>query len=128
MAELGEQVFRQTGCANCHGGTNSLRAPTLVGLAGSTVQLADGSTAVADEAYLRQEILNPWKRLTKGYDRTMPEYAGTLTEEQVFQLIAYMKSLRTEVPTGTVEQDEPAGAAPALPVQAPGTALPTANN
>jgi cytochrome c oxidase subunit 2 len=128
LAQQGEQLFNQIGCANCHGATNSMRAPTLVGLASSTVELADGTTVVADDAYLRESILNPWNKLTRGYDRTMPEYAGTLTEEQVFQLVSYIKSLRTEVPAGTAGQDQPAGAAPALPVQAPGTALPTANN
>ena len=59
--------------------------------------MTDGSTEKADEDYIRDSIVNPWRVLTKGYDVTMPAYKNQLTEEQILQLVTYTKSL--SVPT-----------------------------
>jgi cytochrome c oxidase subunit 2 len=88
----GELLYRQFGCNACHG----VKAPTLAGLYGSTVTFADGSTVVADESYLREHILTPRNRTVAGYASTMPSYRGQLNEEQLVQLIAYIKTLRVE--------------------------------
>jgi cytochrome c oxidase subunit 2 len=56
------------------------------------VQLADGGTVVADENYLRESILNARARIVAGYEPLMPVYQGLLSEEQVMQLVAYIKS------------------------------------
>jgi cytochrome c oxidase subunit II len=87
----GEHLFAEKQCNTCHG----QRAPTLAGLYGSTVRLSDGSTVVADENYLRESILQPNAKMVAGYSAIMPTYQGQLTEEQITELIAYMKSLKT---------------------------------
>lgn len=92
MAAAGEQVWKEKGCGNCHTGTDNFRAPTLVGLAGKTRQFEDGSSAVADRDYIRESILHPWQRLTKGYENTMQAYDGQLTEEDVLNLIEYIST------------------------------------
>jgi cytochrome c oxidase subunit 2 len=103
-AAKGKLVFIQTGCNACH--MNSAvgnQYPDLRGLYGSQVKLKDGSTVVADEAYLRESITNPNKVIVAGYPPTMPPY-GYLKEEQLNQLIAYIKSLKDEKPEYTKKE------------------------
>lgn len=91
MVEAGKKVWDSKGCANCHTNEDTVRGPSLVGIYGKTRSLEDG-TAVADTAYLRDSILTPWRRITKGYDPTMPAYQGQMSEEDVLSLIEYFKS------------------------------------
>lgn len=97
-AAKGKLVFVQVGCNACHmSPAVGKDYPDLRGLYGSQVKLKDGSTVVADEAYLRESILNPTKQIVAGYPPSMPPY-NYLKEEQVNQLIAYIKSLKDEKP------------------------------
>jgi cytochrome c oxidase subunit 2 len=57
--------------------------------------MKDGSRVKVDEAYLRESILDPRARIGVGYDPIMPSFQGQLSEEQVLQLISYLKSLGT---------------------------------
>src|SRR6202035_4468529 len=82
-------LFSKYGCVTCH----SSRGPTMAGLYGREVELADGKRRVADEDYLRNAILEPSKEMKKGYPPIMPSFKGQLTEEQVMQLIEYIKSM-----------------------------------
>ena len=93
MVQRGHQVWTDKGCGNCHTGENNLRAPSVVGLEGTTRKFTDGTTAVADKDYIRESILHPWKRLTDGYENTMQAYDGQLTEEEVLSLLEYIGSL-----------------------------------
>jgi cytochrome c oxidase subunit 2 len=90
-AAAGEMVFKQNRCATCH--TLAWRAPSLAGLIGREVKLANGATVVADESYIRESILTPNAKVVAGYQAIMPTYQGLLSEEAVMQLIAYLKSL-----------------------------------
>ena len=89
MAAAGGRLFQQLGCATCH--TAGGKGPPLAGLVGSQVKLQDGTTVTADNAYLRAAILDP--RAVVGYPAIMPTFQGQVNEEEVLQLIAYMKSL-----------------------------------
>ncbi len=93
LATVGEQVFTQNGCDSCHSGLEGARGPSLTGLFGEEVMLQDGRTVVADELYLRESIINPQAKIAAGYPPIMPTYQDVLSEEQIFQLIAYIKSL-----------------------------------
>ncbi len=64
----------------------------LWGLAGKTVSFNDGSSAVADDGYLRESILNPAAKVVAGYQPIMPTFKGQVSEEQIQQLIAYLRS------------------------------------
>jgi cytochrome c oxidase subunit 2 len=118
-AAAGQQLFAQTlGCASCHGEKGEGgRGPTLTNLFGSQQPLTNGQTVRADESYIRDSILNPGAQVVAGYQPIMPTYAGQVTEEQLLQLIAYIKSLspaRTEgiSTTAPATQNNPrAGAA-----------------
>ncbi len=71
------------------------------GVYGSRVQLNDGQTVLADDAYIRESILNPNAKIVAGYQSdVMPTFQGQISEEQLLQLIVYIKSLAiTSTPT-----------------------------
>lgn len=89
----GEKVYTARGCQVCHLQANTSIAPTLHGLYGKTVELADGSEVVADEAYLRESILQAQATVVAGYAPAMPSYESILSQEEVDQLVAYIISL-----------------------------------
>jgi cytochrome c oxidase subunit 2 len=91
MADTGARLFARLNCATCH--SDPGKAPLLAGSFGSAIPLAGGGAIRADEAYLRESILAPRTRMVAGYPPTMPAYQGQLTETQVLELIAYLKSL-----------------------------------
>jgi len=93
LAENGEKLFQDLACGNCHKADGSGRCPSLVGLFGRSVQLADGRYVTADEAYLRESILQPNAKIVAGYQPLMPTFQGQVTEEGVLELIEYIKSL-----------------------------------
>jgi len=89
----GEELFSAKVCDTCHRPDSKLQAPYLQGLFGSAVELVSGETVIADETYLRESILEPGAKVVAGYMAVMPTYAGQLTEEEILQLIVYIKSL-----------------------------------
>jgi cytochrome c oxidase subunit II len=96
----GEELFAEKACSGCHIANGTGGAPSLNGLYGGTVKLADGSTVTADESYIRESILAPNAKIVAGYQPVMPSYQGQLSEDQVLSLIAYIKSLQSQpVPT-----------------------------
>jgi cytochrome c oxidase subunit 2 len=93
LAQQGRDVFRAHGCSGCHDASSTVHAPSLDGLYGTFVHLQDGSVRVADEAYLRDCILSPRSFTVAGYPPIMPDFSGQLGEDEVLELIAYIKSL-----------------------------------
>ena len=96
LASAGERVFTELACNTCHRPDDQGRGPVLDGLLGRKVTLQSGETLVADEAYVRESILNPSAKITAGYQPIMPTFQGLVSEEQVLQLIEYVKSLKPE--------------------------------
>ena len=92
--ENGENLFTQLACITCHKPDTSGRGPVLAGVFGSTVPLADGRRVVADENYIRESVMNPQAKVVLGYQPIMPTLQGTVSEENLLQLIAYIKSLK----------------------------------
>ena len=99
-AEEGQRLYQAYGCIACHAiDDTSLTklGPTWKGLmAASARSLAAWFAVVADEAYLRQSILQPGAKIVEGYERgevSMPSYAGVLTDSQVESLILFIKGL-----------------------------------
>jgi len=112
----GMQLFEKFRCASCHGSSPSpryagerdgvrgfelsepgiQRGPPLAGIFGRDIPLVDGRTVTADEAYLRESILRPQAKLVAGFPPIMPSYEGQLSEENILELIAHIKSLQAE--------------------------------
>jgi cytochrome c oxidase subunit 2 len=93
MVEAGAKLFQDLACVNCHKEDGSGRCPSLKGLFGQTVLLTGGKTVDADEAYVRESILDPAAKVVDGYQPIMPTFRGLVTEEEVVELIEYVKSL-----------------------------------
>ena len=99
-ADEGRRLYRAYGCIACHAIDDSSLTklgPTWKGLYGSERRFSGGVVRVtADEAYLRQSILEPAAKIVEGYERGevgMPSYAGVLSESQIQSLILFIKSL-----------------------------------
>jgi cytochrome c oxidase subunit 2 len=92
--EAGKDLFEnKLGCASCHQGGKGQRGAVLEGIFGKEVKLTNGQTRTVDEMYLRNSILNPSGEIVEGFQPIMPTFKGQVTEEQLVQLIAYIKSL-----------------------------------
>jgi cytochrome c oxidase subunit 2 len=91
----GQKVYETYGCQACHSvdGSDGV-GPTFLGAYGRTVVLEDGTTVVADETYLYESIVDPNKQIVEGFAPAMPQnYADQLTDEQISDLIEFIKSL-----------------------------------
>jgi cytochrome c oxidase subunit 2 len=97
----GEKLFSEKACVTCHLSDGKGRAPSLNGVYGGKVLLADGATVTVDDNYIRESILQPTAKIVAGYQPLMPTFQGQLTEEQILALTAYIKSLQTETPPAT---------------------------
>jgi cytochrome c oxidase subunit 2 len=91
-AKQGFSLAQDTGCFACHGeaGVGGV-APAWVGLAGSEVELADGSTVTADHEYLVRSISDPGADMVAGPAIAMPP--NSLDAAEVDAVVAYIESL-----------------------------------
>jgi cytochrome c oxidase subunit 2 len=94
--DAGEFLFTQMGCITCHSGRKDSRGPNLNGIFGADVTLTTGDTLQRDENYLRESITQSTKKIVEGYTPLMPSFANQLSDEDVMNLIAYIKSLDSE--------------------------------
>jgi cytochrome c oxidase subunit II len=98
MAAEGAARFRQYGCSGCHGASASVHAPKLEGLFGRRVPLSDGSSVIADERYIHDSVMLPRKDVVAGYEPIMPSFQGEIAEDDLLEIIEYIKSLRSAAP------------------------------
>ncbi len=105
LAARGERLFRSLGCSGCHGENGLVRAPSLAGLYGHPVPLDTGEIVTADDRYIHDSILLPQRQIVASYAPVMPSYEGQISEEEVFQLVQYIKSLASEAPDEYLRQN-----------------------
>jgi cytochrome c oxidase subunit 2 len=96
LVASGAGLFSALTCDTCHRPDSAVQAPTLHGLFGEEVRLADGSRVTADENYLRESILDPAAKIVAGYNPVMPTFQGRVSEEQLVELILHIKSLGSQ--------------------------------
>lgn len=96
MAARGYDDFRRFGCSGCHDARSSVHAPDLSGIWHRLVHLQDGRTVVADAAYIRDSILLPKRDVVAGYEPVMPSFEGQVSEGEILDIIAYLKSTTPE--------------------------------
>jgi cytochrome c oxidase subunit 2 len=97
LAALGQELHASQGCIACHNvsGDPGGVGPTWKGLFGAQREFTDGTTAVADEEYLRSSILASQQNLVVGFAPVMPQnYADVLSDQQVQAIIEYIKTLQ----------------------------------
>ena len=94
LADLGKDLFKEKNCSSCHSIDGSIIiGPSLKGVYQSERELVGGTKVLADENYLRESIMDPMKKIVKGFPPAMPTFRGLLSDEEVNQLVAYIKSL-----------------------------------
>jgi cytochrome c oxidase subunit 2 len=112
LASAGEKLFQDLACVTCHKADSGARGPALDGLFGRPVALVDGGTVTADETYIRESIVAPSAKVVAGYQPIMPTFQGLVSEEQLLQLVAYVRSLKVKAPAGEPPPAPPLAAAP----------------
>lgn len=91
--EAGGALFQQMGCATCHAAGEQSRGPQLEGIYGGDVAIKDGGTVTVDEEYLRESIMDPSVKIVEGFTPLMPSFKNQLSDDDVSNLVAYIKSL-----------------------------------
>ena len=93
-ATAGQQLYQTLGCASCHGANGEGGAVrTLVGIFGKTTAASERATSVSTRRTFANRSLNPQAKLVAGFGPIMPTFQGQVSEDQLLQLIAYIKSL-----------------------------------
>jgi cytochrome c oxidase subunit 2 len=93
MEAAGQKIFQQSGCGTCHLADGTGPAPSLLGVYGQPVKLTNGQSVPADDAYMRESIVLPRAKVVLGFAPIMPSFQGQLTEEQMNNVIAYLRLL-----------------------------------
>ncbi len=95
LKELGALIHENRGCATCHSldGTRG-QGPSWKGIWGNTEKFIDGGSAVVDENYIRESILEPQKHVVQGYEGIMPTYQGLLRPREILGVIEFIKTLK----------------------------------
>ncbi len=119
-AVVGERLFSSLACSTCHLADGKGRGPKLAELYGKSVTLNNGSTVTVDDTYIRESILDPGAKIVKDYQLIMPSFRGQVSEEQIAQIIAYLKSI------GPKDADAAAAKSPAPVAAKPAAAKPAA--
>ena len=122
---LGRQVAESTGCFACHSldGTQVV-GPTWQGLWGKEIELADGSTVVADAGYIAESIREPAAKLVEGFAPVMIPYdESTLSADDMAALIVFLEEETGPQAASEEAAEEAAAAAPADPGESAETAL-----
>lgn len=90
-AARGERLYTANACQTCHSLDGSqLVGPSFAGTFGSERQFADGTTAVADEDYISNSIINPADKIVEGYNNVMPPY-NYLSDGEIQSLVEFIK-------------------------------------
>jgi cytochrome c oxidase subunit 2 len=104
MITVGRQLAASQGCLKCHSIDGSAHiGPTFVDLYRANVELADGTSLIADEAYLTESMMDPRAKQVRGFALIMPSYADRLGPGETAALVEYIRSLRTRVVPAPVE-------------------------
>ena len=116
MAQMGEKIAASAGCFKCHSVDGSPHiGPTWLDMYMRKETMQDGSTIVADEAYITESMMYPKAKQVKGFQLVMPAYMGRLEGPESAAIVEYIKTLRSDRPSGTPDRgplfDIKAGAA-----------------
>ena len=91
----GLDLFTRMACNACHSIDGTLKlGPTMKDHNGKDVRHTDGTTKVIDDDYIRESITDPLRYIVEGYTPIMPSYKPILSDEDMKNLIAYIKALK----------------------------------
>lgn len=95
----GQRIMKNIGCFACHTVDGSkLVGPSFKGVYGHAVTVVTGATereVTADDEYIKRSIYDPNADVVKGFNKGMMlSYKGQLKDEDVAQIIEYLKTLK----------------------------------
>ena len=91
----GQEVFNRMACNACHSVDGSLKiGPTIKNQYGKNIRHTDGSIIIIDDQYIRESLVDPLKYIAEGYTPIMPSYKPVLSDEDIENLIAFIKALK----------------------------------
>ena len=91
----GQDVFNRMACNACHSVDGSLKlGPTIKSQYGKNIRHTNGSVVIIDDQYIRESLIDPLKHIAEGYTPIMPSYKPVLKDEDIENLIAYIKALK----------------------------------
>ena len=106
----GKRLFERMQCNVCHEATDTERGPSLAGRYGQMVDLEDGRQVLFDHEYIRESIREPARKVSKGFPKdAMSTYKGQLDEDQILQLVSYIRSLTAATAAASGGADDDAG-------------------
>ena len=95
LLDLGEMIYKKNACYTCHSTDGSkVIGPSFKNIWGTSITHTDGSTAIVDENYILESIMEPQKKIVDGYQAVMPSYKGILRDREIEGVIEYIKSLK----------------------------------
>lgn len=102
LVEVGELLVNQQGCKVCHSldGTK-LVGPSFKNLYGFEFLTTDGSTIVADDAYIKESILTPNVSVIAGFQPVMTPFAGKLDGRKIEAITEFLKTISERGQTGS---------------------------
>jgi len=99
--ERGEDLYNRYGCIQCHSidgtmevGGVAVEGPSFKGIWGETHEFSNASDTEVNREYIRESILDPSAKIRRGYPDKMTTYKGRLSDEQISEIIAFIKSLK----------------------------------
>lgn len=93
MVQIGMALFTTHRCSGCHVAGTTF--PQLNGRYGTKVALEGGEQVSFDDAYIRESMLDPKAKIPAGFkDRIMPAYKDRVTDDEMKQIILYIRSLK----------------------------------
>jgi cytochrome c oxidase subunit 2 len=94
LVAQGAKIYEKKACIGCHTTSGAkLVGPSWKGIWGRDEATDHGNVKV-DEAYIRESILQPQAKIVAGYPPTMPSFAGQISDDEIDEVIAYIKSLK----------------------------------
>ena len=90
----GQKLFTDMACNACHSVDGSLKlGPTIKNQYGKNIRHTNGSVVIIDDKYIRESLIDPLKHIAEGYTPIMPSYEPVLNDEDIKNMIAYIKAL-----------------------------------
>ncbi len=107
MAEVGELLYTRHGCTACHSLDGSrLVGPSFKDLYGFEFDTEAGPRIVADDAYIRESIIEPNASVIKGFQPVMVSYNGVIDDKEIEAITAWLKTISSKGETAPAAEQE----------------------
>lgn len=91
--DYGQRLYERY-CAACHSTDGSRgTGPTFLGLFGRTETLTTGESVTVDREYFGESVLEPDRRVVRGFASAMPTFRGRLAERDIAAIADFVESL-----------------------------------